>query len=267
MYMGLKSGVEVIPALLQHLAIQHVSVACHSAGTVSALDIVLHFPEILHPERPYLAIGGPWILPKHTGSTALHIAHSLPTSVLNQTDKAARLINNHIGPAVGASFGVSYKLAAKIRPARPAKPSTDANDREGARLEAQMWPHVIERIYAEGVKGLSTDAVLMMQKGMTGWSDWGDYDTGIPRLAELLRADGKRLTVDVFFAEEDIVIGDGGTKGPRWFDKCWAPHGDVFEYRSSTVKGTDHDAIWNLKWGVAQTVFQRVGTEQNVEAA
>ena len=248
--------------MLQHLGIPYVSVACHSGGTVSAVDILVHHPEILHPERPYVAIAAPWILPKHTSSTALAIAQSLPASVLNHTDKAARLINNHIGPLVGASFGISYGLAAKVLPAQTTAPALEATAREGTRFEERIWPLVIERIYAEGVRGLSSDAILFMQKGRTtGWSDWGDYDTAVRRIAENLRAAGKRLTVDVFYAEKDRLIGDGGSEGPRWLDQCWAPYGDVFDYRSTTVQGADHDAIWKLKWGAAQAIFQRVGVE------
>jgi hypothetical protein len=87
----------------------------------------------------------------------------------------------------------------------------------------------------------------------------------VPRLAEALRAEGKRLRVDVFYAENDSLIGDGGSKGPRWFDQCWdAQHcGDVIDYCRTIVTGADHDRIWNLRWGAVQKVFERIG--QSVE--
>jgi hypothetical protein len=31
------------------------------------------------------------------------------------------------------------------------------------------------------------------------------------------------------------------------------------EYRSRTVKGPNHDKIWDLRWGVAQEVISKVG--------
>lgn len=87
-------------------------------------------------------------------------------------------------------------------------------DREGAEFKDKLWPEVIERIYAEGIKSISADAVLFMKKGvgLPGWSDWGDYNTFVPRLIESLRAAGKRLSVDVFYAENDSIIG--GSEGP-----------------------------------------------------
>lgn len=259
---------EAIPALLAHLRIQYVSVACHSGGTVWALDMLLHHPEILHPSRPYLAIGGPWILPSHTGRTALSMVQLLPTSVINKTDKLAKLINNHVGPALGASVGFSLALVAKLGPTTAFKGHEDAEEHghdrapEGARFEEDLWPKVIARIYAEGVRGIGSEAVLLMHKAAdaagSGWSDWGDYDQLVPRLAEALRAAGRRLRLDVFYAEKDMMIGHGReSKGARWFDSCWEQTrcADVVQYRSTTVMGADHDGIWNLRWGMMQEVF------------
>lgn len=182
-------------------------------------------------------------------------------------------MNNHIGPMIGTSIGFCLDLVAKLTPASlEAKTNDEAMEdtrREGTKFEYELWPHVIERAYAEGIEGISSDALLFLQKadGMTGWSDWGDYDKLVPRLAEALRAAGKRLRVDVFYAETDSVIGDAGSKGPLWFDQCWdARHrGDVIDYESRTVKDTDHDRIWDFKWGAVQEVFERVG--QPIEEA
>jgi len=229
--------------------------------------MLLHHPEILHPQRPYLAIAGPWILPKHTGSSALAIAHSLPAGILGQTDKVARLIQNYIGPAVGASVGVSYGLVAKLLPAKAASPVSEDSGGEGARFEERVWSHIMKQAYAEGVRGVSTDAVLLMQKGMpAGWSDWGDYDTAVRRLAEIVphAVTDAKLTVEVFYAEKDLVIGDAGTKGPRWFDQCWAPYSEVFHYRSSTVQGSDHDGLLTLRRGAVQSIFQSVGVDETI---
>ncbi len=248
--------------MLEHLGIQYVSISCHSGGTIYALDMVLKHPEILHPERPYLAIAGPWILPSHTNSMLLSIVQSLPASVIGRTDKLASLLVKRIGPVLGVCFGASQALVAKITPASSTQESEDVA-REGAEFEEEIWPKIIESVYAEGVQGVSSDAVLFMRKanGTAGWSDWGDYDVLVPRLAEHLRTAGKRLSVDVFYAESDYMIGDGGSKGPKWFDKCWDSQncGDVIDYRATTVKGADHDGIWNLKWGAVQEVFERIG--------
>jgi hypothetical protein len=160
-------------------------------------------------------------------------------------------------------------LVAKMTrtPADPPREDTcEGMDRDGAKLEEQLRPHIITRVYADGVKGVGTDAILLMHKvngtAGHGWSDWGDYDVLVPRLVEILREKGKRLTVDVWYAEKDWMIGDGGeSKGAKWFDQCWDEEkcGDVVEYRRAVVKGADHDGIWNLRWGCVQTVFERAG--------
>lgn len=180
--------------------------------------MLLHHPEIIHPEKPYLAIGVPWILPKHTGSTLLSIVQSLPSHVIGNTDKLARLINNHLGPFVGNSIGLSVGLISRLLPRQKARPPSrkdEATEVGSAEFEAQLWPNIINHIYTKGVQGISSDAVLFMQKGIDGWGNWGDYDTGIPRLAGALRAAGKRLRVDVFYPESDLFIGGGeDAKGP-----------------------------------------------------
>ena len=249
-------------ALLRHLEIEHVSVASHSGGTIYALDFVLNYPEILHPERPYLAIGAPWILPSHTSSATMRMAQLLPASIIDHTDKFVSLINNYISPAVAASVGLSQPVIHKLAPPRPESASDvrDGEDNDGIRFEEELLQDIINHIYTESTKGISDDAVLFMQKNEGVWGDWGDYDTLVPRLEQALRTAGRRLSIDVFFAENDFMVGDGGTKGTLWFDQCWdLQHEDgPIKYRSTIVRGADHNEIWNLRWGAAQVVLNRI---------
>jgi pimeloyl-ACP methyl ester carboxylesterase len=256
---------EAILALLQHLDIKYVSIGCHSGGTISALDMLLHHPEILPPDKPgYIAIGSPWILPAHSGSTMMSIVECLPSGVISQTDKLARLINNHVGPMVGVSVGMSYAIVARLLPSPPPD-GVEEDSRPPQRsstLEERLWPEIIQRIYDSNIKGISNDAVLFLQKGcfsQSGWGDWGDYDKLIPRLGRMLRESGRNLRVDVFHAEKDSLVGDAGSKGSQWFDNCWqAGNEDVIDYRSTTVVGADHDGIWSLKWSAVETVFESI---------
>ncbi|KAJ6442319.1 alpha/beta hydrolase fold family protein [Purpureocillium lavendulum] len=253
---------DAIPALLAHLGIKHVSVGCHSCGVIYALDMLLHRPDLLHPERPYLAIGAPWILPAHTGSTALSVAQSLPASIIGQTDKLARLINNHVGPMVGTSVGLVLRLSARLA---PKSQSIGERTADGDMLEDEVWPAIVQRMYAEGVKGIADDAVLLMQKhhDAGGWGDWGDYDVLVPRLAEALCAAGRRLKVDVLYAEDDFIVGGEKSKGQIWFDRCWnVRRRDAgIDYSSMTVKGVDHDGLWDLKSSTVHRVFKELGQQ------
>lgn len=225
------------------------------------LDFVLHRPEFLHPTRPYLAIAGPWILPVHTGMQVLSLAQRLPVALLNQTDKTARLINNHLGPAIGAVGGFSLGMVATLRgeTAEPADPAREESD--DRKFEMNMWNAIITRVYAEGVQGLSDDTVLVMQRhGPGGWGDWGDYDKLVPRLVEALQARGMGLRVDVYYAVKDNLIGGPQGKGAEWFIQCWRdgdPDG-VVQFHSRAVDGVDHDSIWSCGSSVVKEVFERI---------
>jgi hypothetical protein len=275
----LTNKTEVVPALLASLRIPHVAVACHSGGTVYAVDFVLHHQHLLHPTRPYLAIGGPWILPSRTGSAALALLQRLPAGVVGATDKLVSAVN-HVAPLFGASVGVSQALVAKLTPASlfasasasaaSAAAAADATP-EGAKFEAGVWPALIKRVYQESVKGVSGDALLLLQKGddsVSGWGDWGDYDALVPRLAAAFRDSGRRLRVDVFYAEKDHMIGDGGSTGPLWFDRCWEEGaGGVIDYQSRTIQGADHDWVWSLRWDAVREAFGRISMLQEGDPA
>ncbi|OAA51218.1 interferon-induced GTP-binding protein mx2 [Beauveria brongniartii RCEF 3172] len=267
---------DVIPALLTHLNIRYVSVGCHSAGTVYALDFILHHPEFLHPERPYLAIAGPWILPTQSGVISMRIAQSLPAVVIGRSESLARFMRTAVNPALGAGasavsslFGV---VARSIGVADAADPQPDSQPETEGEMEMRLRPTLLSRAYGENLQGLGADAVLMMHKvvadadadagGVAGWSDWGDYEAYVPRLAEALRASGRKLTVDAFHAETDSMVGDYGDQGPTWFDACWAADrcGDgTIVYSASCVDDADHDLVWSIKFGVPEKVFLKIG--------
>ncbi|KAK3297801.1 uncharacterized protein B0H64DRAFT_458349 [Chaetomium fimeti] len=288
---------DAIPALLQHLHIPHLhAIITHSGGTVYALDLVLHHPTLLLPNPPIpppsstpsppssspspppqtqqptttlLALGAPWILPTHTASLPLSLLQSLPPSLISHTDKLIRLVGGHIAPALGTSAGVLNRLGGASALWSGAT-SSPADGEEGAasgevREEERVWPGVMRRVYEEGVAGVSDEALLLLQRGAGaegGWGDWGDYDGLVPRLGEGLRAAGRRVRMEVFYAESDTLTGDGGvvSKGGKWFDGLWeGGEGGVVEYGSRTVKGADHDGIWWLRWGAVQQVFEAVG--------
>jgi len=54
----MKVWLEAVPAVLQKLGIQHVSLFSHSAGTMYALVTLVHLRSILDPKAPYIAFLG-----------------------------------------------------------------------------------------------------------------------------------------------------------------------------------------------------------------
>lgn len=235
-----------------------MSIGCHSGGTVFGLDFAVHNPQFLHPSRPYIAIGGPWVHSSQSGMLLWSLASSLPRSLVAQTDKMASFVNSTLGPVMGVSAAVSGSVPQLLPQAKP-------SGREGpdVDLEEGIRTRVAEHVFTGSVRGLGQETQVLLRNGVEkdGWSDWGDFDVLAPRLAEAVRAlGGATLKVDVFFAEKDQMIGDAGSKGIRWFEECWR-NVDGVEFTSETVKGSDHDRVWDLRWDVMERVFKTMTRE------
>lgn len=251
---------EMTLALLRHLEIKHVSVACHSGGTIYALDMLLHHPEILHPERSYIAIGAPWILPSRSHLWSTSLIQALPDTIMAQADKVIGFVNGTLGPVFAPSAGISqiFRSSARSGPGEAGEINADAA------LEESLESHFFGFVHSESIKGFSDELQFLMQKveGVSGWGDWLDYDDLMPKLVEALKGAGKQLTVEVFYAEQDSLIGAPGGQGPQWLNSCW--EGDIAKevvtYKTNTVKGTDHDTIWSIRQGVPEEVLKKVGS-------
>ena len=104
--------------------------------------------------------------------------------------------------------------------------------------------------------------------------DWGVY-TSLPLCVDLLRStytpqspdasSTATLTLRVYFAESDALIGKGGQK---YFEQCWEEgNGDAegngdgegrIRFGASVVQGVDHDSIVLAEKGVLGDVFREV---------
>lgn len=189
------------------------------------------------------------------------IVQCLPEILLRQTDKFASFFSTVSAPVVENSFRFANNLSSWLWTQTPEEIVTNTDSRV-AFAEA-LDPKVFEFIFARPVHGMSNEAILLMKKaqGVSGWADWGDYDTLVLRLRQILQENDRRLVIDVFFSETDSVIGNPGTAGPEWFKHCWKCDGEdgTIQFFSKVVSGTDHDSIWATRWGMARDVFMRIG--------
>jgi pimeloyl-ACP methyl ester carboxylesterase len=229
---------ESTAALLEHLGIKHVSIGCHSAGTIYGLDFAVHYPQFLHPSRPYIAFAAPWVHPSHSGVFHLSLAAKLPASLIAHTDKVATFVNIKLGPLHKATAAISGMLPSIEKPPMH-------RGQQGPEVEFQeaVLTQTMRRVFADspGARGLGPETQVVLRRGAEekGWSDWGDLDVVAPRLAQAIKAaSGTRLKVDVFFTEKDSLIGDAGSKGCKWFESCWRDL-DSVEFASETVMGAD----------------------------
>ncbi|ETS74124.1 hypothetical protein PFICI_13990 [Pestalotiopsis fici W106-1] len=269
----LETWLEIVPALLRHLDIAHVSIACHSAGTLYALHTLLHLRHLLHPERPYVAFCAPWILPSHSGVQTMKMTTALPAAVMRQFDGLARFVHSTVGPVVGFSGNLFQSVSSSAGSAKhPPVPGADADMVE---YEDALMPRIIDRAYAESVQGMSQEIPLLFKKCGAGprpdadaWGPWGDLDKYVPMLAAGDMDAGSasssnqqgsvKLEVDAFFSEQDHMIGT--SSGPEWFRQCWNSEGrgDKIEFHSHVVDRAEHDNILDLRFGVAERIFQNI---------
>ena len=196
--------------------------------------------------------------------TGVSVLQSLPAGMIAQIGNLRRFVNfGAVGAVVRVSAGGSA-AAVKWAKAKGEEEFAEGVDAATVEMEESLHAGILERSVEGSGEGLSHNALLVMQKvknvcGGTGWADWGDYDVLVPRLVRRLRETGRRIEVDVFYAERDGMIGGAGEgKGAKWFDGLWEGTGGVVGYRRRVLGGADHDSIWFVRWGGVQGVFGRI---------
>jgi hypothetical protein len=238
---------EIVPQLLAHLKIPHVSLASHSGGDIYLLNTLLTFPHLLHPTTPYVTFFAPWVHHSHTGVTHLRATELLPAPLIGRFASLARFVNNNVIPLAGLSSGFLHSLKDSFHLSTPTPapvplsptPMSRASSVKGLPHGLDLDdPSVVEEmrqlittyLFAENTDGVSADAQLFLKKPhSTPWCSgifWSDIDYVVPLLRKMIQEDhndsedGRRWLVDAYHAETDNMIGE---RGRLWFDKCWTP--------------------------------------------
>ncbi|KAF2244486.1 hypothetical protein BU26DRAFT_435448 [Trematosphaeria pertusa] len=242
---------EMVPRLLSHLNISHVSIASHSGGAIYALNTMLMYPNLLHPQNPYVCFFAPWVHHSHSKVKQLRATELLPAPLIGRFASLARFVNDNVVPLAGMSSGFLQGLKGTLNQSTPAPapvpltPFTTTlsrTDSIASRGEhpglALNDPDVVEELrkeilaylFAECMDGISADAQLFLKKPHTlSWCSpsmlWSDTDDFVLLLSKLISEEGtgkesRTWTIDAFHAEDDNMIGE---KGKQWFDNCWQP--------------------------------------------
>ncbi|KAF3047050.1 hypothetical protein E8E12_010795 [Didymella heteroderae] len=279
---------KMVVGLVQHLGIKCVALAAHSFGTVYAMNFLLLYPELLHPERPYVAFWTPWVSPEHSGVRHLQVAELLPASVIGKFSGLAKLINCSVMPVLGMSSSLSSAVTRSLQSSMPNRGAADVPPAQ-TNAQIQGWneggvytldldnPEIVKDLrallptflFAETIDGAGHDAQLCLRKPRSiPWSTptqpWEDIDDAVRQLKSIIANDlqtGRRWVVDSFHAETDIMVRN---KGRAWFDGCW--QGDRTSeneesgivYRSQIVEGSDHDFILDPVFGASEKWLERV---------
>jgi pimeloyl-ACP methyl ester carboxylesterase len=262
---------DMVPALLGHVGVKHVHLAAHSAGSIFVLNTILHQRHLLHPTRPFAAFFGPWIHPSKSGKWGLSVVGLLPELAIGTWHHWAKMINQNIAPVLTAS-GVSMtkvsRTSANGYPGTKVKEDSSNGDGMEAAWRKASEAVITNYVFAENVEGASQEALFCLRKGATTWGDWGDIDEVILRIAENERArqgapgteSAEKLRMQIFFAENDEMIGKGGQK---WLESCFTQVGvaDYINLESEVVAGTDHNDILALQNTAMEKMVRTVGEQ------
>jgi predicted metalloprotease len=202
----------------------------------------------------------------------------LPQSWIGKWHHIAKFINNTVAPVIAAS-GVPITKASKASVGSMAESKAKATDAAQRAQEKLMWKKAAESvvtkfIFAENLEGASQEALLCLQKGNVKWGDWDTIDEAVSRIATNEKSRrgndgttaGRKLKIQVFFAEDDEMVGKGGQ---AYLEKCFAK-ADVTEYldfHSEVVPATDHNEVLRTSKGATKKVMQEIGiaSEEHAE--
>jgi hypothetical protein len=259
----------MVSALLDHVKIKYVHFAAHSAGTIFVLNTLLHLRHLLHPVRPYVALFGPWVPPSISGKWTMTTVGKLPQSWIGKWHHIAKFINN-VAPVIAAS-GVPITKASKASIASMTESKAKTTDAARTAHEKLLWKKASETvitnfIFAENVEGASQEALLCLQKCNVKWGDWDTIDEAVSRIAtnekSRLGDDGdaapRKLKIQIFFAEDDEMVGKGGQ---AYLEECFAKANvtEYLDFHSEVVPGTDHNEVLRASKGAIGKVMREIG--------
>ncbi|CAG7961856.1 unnamed protein product [Penicillium olsonii] len=245
--------VEIVPRLLAHLGIQHVTLASHSAGTMYLLNTLWSCRDILDPHHPRVTLLAPFVDPAHSGMMSLKAAQFLPTPAFKLWNHIPRLFLAQDGSATATSGQMVTKFSAML--SSGGNEEKDQNRRYieehyGLSVDQQneIDSSMMQSMFKENTVGANSEALQCLRKKPDLWGKCENYEVFVKELIEREVArgpEGVPLKVQAYFAEEDSM---SGKKGQAYFERCWhqveeGNLGNVLSFESTTVQGTDHDSL------------------------
>ncbi|ATY64477.1 alpha beta hydrolase fold-1 [Cordyceps militaris] len=256
--------VEVVPLLLAHLNIPHITIVSHCAGTVYALNLLSRCRDLLDPGRPMSVLLAPWVDPQHSKMTMMQVAQYIPSpaySLFNGLSRfAARgmLTTVSSSEAVFNAFGMGQRSEAEEQTVQSWQQDNSLKlEREcglSTKIQGALQLQTVEHIFSENTSGSSDEARHCARKATRGsWGKADNYQVFVQELAQqervrneshAERASTAKLRVMAFFAATDHIIGEGGR---QYVEKCWkgspGEFDDAFEFSHKTVVGSGHDEL------------------------
>ncbi|PVH84234.1 hypothetical protein DL98DRAFT_512624 [Cadophora sp. DSE1049] len=246
---------ETVIALLAHLKIQHIALASQSAGTIYALNLIAHHPDLLYPSNPILTLFSPWVHQSISGDTTLKLAAALPDPLINNWNSIIGGIVTMGIPSVQASSTVFGNITnlfknnqKEARSRESEEKLTRGNYGVSSAVQTEVAKNVGKFLFAENTSGGNDEARFCLKSVPgTSWDRCEVYPTFVLKLKieweERAKKDGQKLKLDVVFGEgSDSMIG---TTGMKYFKECTKQEncGEGIEVRVSEIAGAGHDTV------------------------
>jgi hypothetical protein len=274
----------MVPQLLAHLDISHVSIASHSGGDVYLMNTILTHPSLLHPTNPYVCFFAPWVHYTHSRVPHLLATGLLPASLIGKFGALGKFVNQNVVPVVGLSGSLVTGFKASLQSSGPLpgpvaltasnatstpEPSNGSSgglqdiDLDNIQVVDELRNEITKLVFAENVDGVSADTQLFLKRTVTWRSpsiDWDDFDDAVKLLSKFISEDDRLLgsnrtwAIDCFHAENDQMVGE---KGKQWFNDIWTSS-QSYKYRSCDVKGTEHNFLLDPAFGASEIWLRRV---------
>lgn len=260
---------EVIPLLLLHLGIKHISIAAQSAGTIYGLNLLARRPDLLSPSNPRVSFFSPWVHQSHSSVSMLKLASLLPDGLLNHWNKLTGFVINNAQPA----FAVSGGAITAVSDAFHSKAASREDEEEMARksfqgygipldLKDEMDKLTFKFAFRENTRGANDEARMCLKSiPGTSYAACEDYELCVSCLAAVwaknVKEGGPKLRISVILPEDDALVGE---KGMKYFENCWAKEkcGDGIEVEITKLEGTDHDTTASPTEGAVGRMFAEV---------
>ena len=199
----------------------------------------------------------------------MRIASALPSSWIDSWDTINRFLLDNVMPVFSWSGGAmaSMSTALQLETGADDPSETTPGQKYGVSEEAGKCVEKLLMKYwlRESTIAASEEALLGLKKGRP--SDWGvcdDYEAFALLCAQqeqqrqTATMDQAKLKVQMYFAENDIMIGEGGRE---YFNKIWKQSGveELIDVESRRLPGTNHDtAVLDPEKGALKHIFEQV---------
>jgi hypothetical protein len=199
----------------------------------------------------------------------MNLASKLPVTLIDTWHSVVGFVAQKVQPAVAWSGGVTSAVSGIFQT------SNDSSQTDAAALAKKYGTSedvatLIEKLatkylFAEDTRGGTEEAKLCLKKGgPDSWLICEDYKQYVQDLLTMekegLSTSTARPTLKmrVFYAESDMMIGEGGKE---YFEECWKQP-DVSEhvgFESHTIPGTNHETLlMDFEKGPLQSVFDEI---------